>query len=78
MSVSNNFQLSNFESIPFMGSGKELTKKQIEVGKKVIIKKFSGEELSVSILSNNSYGYIGVIKDGSKVEFTKENVFLIL
>ncbi|KXS53100.1 MAG: hypothetical protein AWU57_2512 [Marinobacter sp. T13-3] len=78
MSVNKNLQVSNIENIPFMGSGKILVKKEVEVCSKVIVKDLSGIEHTVSILKFDSTVYTGVTGTGMKMEFGKENVFLIL
>ena len=41
-------QISNLKNIPFMGSGKELVKKEITIGSKVIVKDISGGKLNTA------------------------------
>lgn len=78
MSVNNNLQTPNLENIPFMGSGKILKKKEFDIGSKVIVKDISGLEYSVSILELSSNLYTGITDTGMNLQFSKENVFLIL
>ncbi len=89
MPINDLLQSTELDSIPFMGSGKTLIKKYIDIGSKVIIRDLSGLDYQVKISELSSDIYTGTIvsndvnaqrnfEKNSVILFNKENIFLIL
>lgn len=71
-------QIPNLNEIPFMGSGNKLVKKRLSVGSIAIVKDISGSEYQLTVHEYSSGIYRGSTSSGINIDFTQENVFLLL
>lgn len=89
MPINTTLQIPALSTIPFMGSGKLLLKKQLDLGATVIVKDKLNTEYQIKITNAFQGVYTGNIISrknnkqnslelNSVVEFNKNNVFLIV